>query len=276
MSREKAFSTIFGIAVLSTVVVPMNAQLADQAAREQARNAVRSQLHLRPDQFLGVQREENLEQLLAIVAGRPGSLEFIYQVSQAGDEVKENAVVHHIFTDADPTYIVAVSPADGYVYRVHGFADSLAEFGRLMTATKVKVLSPDQAEAVSDFYREVNPQHNSMTPITSLIELKQAAERQCQTSSFDTGEREFDAWWKHGRPLYAGVPFQQEATASDSGYIVEWTVLSSSAPGNCGGAPLRARLEVGSDGHVGKLTFAPLSGGSVSHEAGHALGASAS
>jgi hypothetical protein len=274
MSMRKAFSTIFGMAALSMLVLPTSAQMADPAAREQASNAVRSQLHLRPDQFLGVQRDENLEQLLAIVAGRSGGLEFIYQVSQAGDEVKENAVVHHIFTDADPTYVVAVSPADGDVYRIHGFADSLAEFGRLMTATKVKVLSPDQAEAVSDFYREVNPQHNSMTPVTSLIELKQAAERQCQTSPFDTGEREFDAWWKHGKPLYAGVPFRQAATASGSGYIVEWTVLSSSAPGNCGGAPLRARLEVGSDGHVGKLTFAPISGGGVNHEAGHAQGAS--
>jgi len=263
MSMRKAFSTIMGMAMLSMLVLPTSAQLADQAARERASNAVRSQLHLKPDQFLGVQRDGKLEQLLTVVAGRPGDLEFIYQVSQAGDEVKENAVVHHIFTDADPTYIVAVSPADGDMYRIHGFADSMAEFGRLMTATKVKVLSADQAEAVSDFYREVNPQHTSMTPITSLIELKQAAERQCQTSSFDMGEREFDAWWKHGKPLYAGVPFRQTATAIGTRFIVEWTVLSSSAPGNCGGSPLRARLEVDSDGHVGKLTFAPLSGGGL-------------
>lgn len=41
------------------------------------------------------------------MAGRPGV--FLYRVSQAGDEIKAHSVVHHIFTDADPTYFVAVS-----------------------------------------------------------------------------------------------------------------------------------------------------------------------
>jgi hypothetical protein len=258
MSMRRLFLMLFGAAVFTALLVPTSAQMADQTASEQVRNAVRSQLHLKSDQFLGVQRDEELEQLLALAMGKPRGLAFIYKVSQAGDEVKENAVVHHIFTDVDPTYIIAVNPTDGSTYRIHGFADSLDEFGRLMTATKTKVLSPDQAEAVSDFYLEVNPQHASMIPITSLLELKQAAERQCQTSSFDTGEREFDAWWKHGKLLYAGVPFRQTATASSSGYIVEWTILSSSAPGNCGGAPLRASLEVEKDGQVGKLAFTTL------------------
>jgi hypothetical protein len=36
---------------------------------------------------------------------------------------KEHSVVHHIFTDADPTYIVAVG-TDGTMYRIHGFSDS--------------------------------------------------------------------------------------------------------------------------------------------------------
>jgi hypothetical protein len=258
MSVRTMFLAISGALMLSTLPVPTSAQVNDEAAREQTRNAVRSQLHLSPDQFLGVQRDEKLERLLARVAGKPGGLEFIYHVNQAGDEVKENAVVHHIFMDVDPSYIVAVNPADGSIYRIRGFTDSQAEFGRLMSATKVKVLGPDQAEAVSDFYREVNPQRTSMTPITSLIELKQAAERQCQTSSFDTGEREFDAWWKRGKPLYEGVPFKQTASRSGDGYLVEWVVLSSDAPGNCGGAPLRARLEISSDGQVGRLSFSPL------------------
>ena len=127
-----------------------------------------------------------------------------------------------------------------------------------MTARKVKVLGPDQAEAVSDFYREVNPQRISMTPITSLIELKQTAERQCQTSSFDAGEKAFDAWWNHAKPLYAQVSFRQTVAPHGSGYLVEWIVLSSAGSGACGGAPLRARLEMSSDGHVGKVTFSPL------------------
>ena len=41
MSMRKLFSTIFGIAVLSTLLMPANAQVTDQAAREQAGNIVR-------------------------------------------------------------------------------------------------------------------------------------------------------------------------------------------------------------------------------------------
>ncbi len=261
MNMRRPFSTTFWAVVLSTLVVLANAQMTDQAAREQARNVVRSQLHLKPGQFLEVQRDEELEQSLATVVSRPSWSEFIYKVSQAGDEIKEHVVVHHIFVDVDPTYIIAISQANGSTYRIQGFADSMAEFEKLMSAAKVRVLSPEQAEAVSDFYREVNPERLSLTPISSLIDLKQAAERQCQNdlSSFDAGQEAFTAWWKHAKPLYAEVPFKQTAAPRGSGYFVEWIVLSSAAPrGNCGGAPLRARLEVGLDGHVGKVTFSPV------------------
>jgi hypothetical protein len=257
MSLQTMCLTISGALMLATQAGP-SAQVSDQAARAQTRNAVRSQLNLKPDQFLSVQRDEKLEQLLAVLAGRSDGVEFIYQVSQAGDEIKGNAIVHHIFTDVDPTYIVVVSAADGGVYLIHGFTDSLTEFGKLMATTKVKVLSPDQAEAVADFYREVNPQHTSMAPITNLLELKQAAELQCQAVPFDPNEKDFEAWWKHAKTLYSGTSFKQTAVRSDSGYAVEWIVLSSPGAGLCGGTPLRARLEVGSDGQVGKLSFVPL------------------
>lgn len=259
MSIRKLFSTMLGMAVLSMSVVLANAQMTDQAAREQARNAVRSQLHLKPDQFLGVQRNERLEDLLALAVRRPG-FELIYRVSQAGDEVKENAVVHHIFTDVDPTYIIAVSPADGGIYRIHGFVDSLIEFEKLTTVAGMRVSSAEQAESVADFYREVNPENLPLTPISSLIELKQAAERQCQSgrSSFNAGQEAFTTWWKHAKPLYSEVQFKQTVTSRTGGYLVEWIVLSTATKYNCGGAPLRARLEVKSDGHVGSLIFSPL------------------
>jgi hypothetical protein len=258
MSLRTMCLTISGALMLATLAVPTSAQISDEAARAQTRNAVRSQLHLKPNQFLSVERDEKLEQLLAVLAGRPVGVEFIYQVSQAGDEIKENAIVHHIFTDIDPTYIVAVSPADGDVYRIHGFTDSLTEFGKLLAATKVKVLSPDHAEAVADFYREVNPERRSITEIHGLLELKQAAEWQCQAVPFDSNEKDFEAWWKHAKPLYSGASFKQTVARSDNGYTVEWIVLSSPGAGICGGAALRARLEIGSDGQVGKLSFAPL------------------
>ena len=268
MSMRKLFSTIFGIAVLSTLLMQANAQVTDQAAREQASNIVRSELratvNLKPDQFLSVQRDEALEQSLALAVGRTGPA-FIYRGSPNGDEIKKDAVVHHISTDADFMYIVAVGAADGSAYRIHGFGptESLAEFEKLMTALKVQVSSPDQAEALADFYRRVNPgNHEDLTPIVRLMELKQAAERQCQSGgSFDAGEKAFATWWKRAEPLYSTLPFQPKTVPHGSGYLVEWVVLSSPSGENCGGAPLRAQLEISSDGRVGKVTFSPLQKG---------------
>lgn len=262
MSVRRLFSTILRMAVLSTFLPLAKAQTTDQSARELARNTVRSQLHLKPDQFLSIRRDEELEQSLASIVSGPARSEFIYKVSQAGDEVKENVVVHHIFTDIDPTYIIAISPVDGSTYRIHGFglAESLAEFEKLMTSSRVRISDPEQAESVADLYRRVNPEnHEGLTPISSLIELKQAAERQCQSlGSFDAGQNAFNLWWDRAKPLYAKIPFGQTASPHGSGYLVEWVVLSAPSSSNCGGAPLRARLEVSAEAQVGKPVFSPL------------------
>jgi hypothetical protein len=177
MSIRKLFSTIFGIAVLAIPVALANAQVTEQAAREQASNVVRSELHSRlsfkSDQFLSIHRDEELEESLAMVTvgWRSGPV-FIYKMSPTGVEVKENGIVNHVATDADLMHIVAVSSADGSAYRIRGFglAESLAEFERLMTALKVRVSSPDQAESLAEFYRKVNPEnYEAITPITRLM-----------------------------------------------------------------------------------------------------------
>lgn len=257
------------LAAVATTVALANAQVTEQAAREQAGNVVRAELHSRlsfkSDQFLSIHRDEELEESLAMLTvGWRSRRVFIYKASPTGVEVKENAIVNHVATDAEFMYVVAVSSADGSSYRIHGFghAESLADFERLMMAQKMRV-GPDQAEALADFYRKVNPEnHEDLTPIVRLMELKQAAERQCQSGgSFDAGEKAFATWWKRAEPLYAALPFQPKAVPHEGGYLVEWIVLSSPSGGNCGGAPLRAQLEVGSDGHVGKVTFSPLQPG---------------
>jgi hypothetical protein len=260
MSVRQVFPMIFGIAVLCMLAGGASAETNDLMARELARNAVRSQLHLKPDQFLSVQRDERLEQSLALAAGKRSGSELIYKVSQNGDEVKENAVVHHTSTDADLDYIIAIGAEDGDSYRINGFADSVAEFEKLITALGVKVSSAEQAESLTEFYLAVNPENLSLTPISSLIELKQAAERQCQSGvkSFDTGQKEFTNWWNRARPLYEAVSFQQRIVSHDRTYLVEWFVLSTPSGANCGGTPVRAKLEVGSNGHVGKVSFAPI------------------
>ncbi len=271
MSLREWFSTIVALAALSVPLSAANQQMTLEAARDLATNAVRvelrSRLHFKSGQFLGVQRDEELEQALAIAAvgWRAGPV-FIYKVSPEGIEIRENAIVHHVAVDGDPMFIVAVSSERGSIYRIHGFgaAESLAEFGKLIDAAGVRVSGPDQAEALAGFYRKVNPEnHEGLAPITKLIELKQAAERQCQSGerSFDADEEAFTTWWKRAQTLYAALRFDQRAVRHGSGYLVEWVVLSSPSNENCGGAPLRAQMEVSSDGHVGRVTFSSLQKG---------------
>lgn len=268
MSMRKPFSVIFSLVALATPMALAKAQMSEQAAREQAAEIARSQLHstvhFKANQFLGIRRDEELEQALGIAVGGQAGLTFIYKVSPEGVELRENAVVYHTWTDLDPSFIVVVNPGDGSAYRIHGFGrgESLAELQRLMTALKVQVTSPDQAESVAAFYRKVNPEnYEDLTPIVGLMELKQAAERQCVSGarSFDAGEKAFAAWWKKADPLYATLSFQQGAVRHGDGYLVEWIVSSSPSAENCGGVALRAQLEVGSDGHVGNVvTFVPV------------------
>jgi hypothetical protein len=258
VTTRKLFSAIFLLAFLPTLGISANTHGDDQAARERVRIAVRWELHLKLDQFLRVQEDEALERRLAEIVARPSWSASIYKVSEEGDEIKDHVIVHHIVMDGDPTFTVAMNPASENVYRIQGFSDSLAEFNKLMRDADLKVAGSDQAEAVAGFYQQVNPQRSSVAQMSSLPELKQAAERQCQAIPFDPRERNFEAWWKHAKAAYAKASFQQTATHSGSGYAVEWVVLSSPGDGLCGGAALRARLEVGSDGSVGEISFRPL------------------
>lgn len=247
----------YWLSLASILEWPAIAQTSEEVARHEAVSIVRSGVGLRPEQFLDVKRDEGLEELLIVSAGRRIPLVFMFKLSNSGYEFKNEKIVHHTFTEADLLYVVAISSVDGSAYLIRGFPNSASEFGKLMAASKVKLSSSYQAEALADFYREVNPERTFTTPITNLMELKQAAERQCQISSFDTGEQEFDTWWKKYKHLYAGLQFAQTAKSNSNGYVVEWTVLSSSGTGMCGGAALQARLDVSSDAQVVKLSFSP-------------------
>jgi hypothetical protein len=180
---------------------------------------------------------------------------YIFNLNSAGYEVMDDKIVQHSSTDANLSYIVAVSSVDGSAYRIAGFGDSKNELNSLLIGLRLKVSSEDEAEKLADFYRAVNPEHRSMARISGLFDLKQAAERQCQAVPFDPRERDFEAWWKHAKIAYANVSFQQTVARSGGGYAVEWIVLSDPGAGLCGGAALRARLEVGSDGSIGEITF---------------------
>jgi len=261
MSKWKLLSLTFGIAVLACLAPVVNSQISSDAARQLALSTVRSKSPTASNRFLSIHREEGLEEsLAAATVGWRSGPEFIYRVSEAGVEIKGNSIVNHIAMDGDPTYIVAISSTDRTAYCIHGCGprESLAEFEGLMAEMKLRLGNPDQAEALADFYRQVNPQnYEDLGPVASLLELKQAAERQCvgDAKSFAAGEVAFNAWWKHAESLYGSLPFRERAFPQGNGYQVEWIVTSSSSRKSCGGAALRADLEISSDGRVVKLTF---------------------
>jgi hypothetical protein len=251
-------AAILGLVFLNMLSLPASAALSEASARQEALDSVRSKLSLRSEQFLDIKRDENLELSLMLCANRPIGPVSIYRLSSTGYEMKEKAIIHHFSMDADLDYIVAVSLTDGNIYRLAGFRDSRTEFNGLLVSLRIGVPSANQAEAIADFYRAVNPEHEVVTNVSNLLDLKQAAERQCQAVPFDPRERDFEAWWKHAKTAYANVSFQQTATRNGSGYAVDWVVLSSPGAGLCGGSPLRARLEVGSDGNIGEISFRPF------------------
>lgn len=258
MKMQRLFIRSFSITFLLISSVAATPQMSESAARERANDVVRSKLNLRPKQFLDVRRDEELEQSLALVANKQIGQYFIYRLSSSGYEMNEKGIIHHTSIDGESSYIIVVNHADGNTYRIRGFSDSLKELQKLILELGVKITSADQAEAVAQFYREVNPENRSMAPISSMFDLKQAAERQCQTIPFELGESEFEEWWKRTGSLFAKTPFAQTAVPHDGGYLVEWVVLSSAGAGACGGAPLRAGLQVNEDGQLGKLSFVPL------------------
>lgn len=235
-----------------------NSQVSEQSARDKALSVAHVQLGLSFEVFLDIHRDEALEEELASVVGGLNGSEFIYRVSQAGDEIKDHVVIHHIFMDSDSAYWIAVNPVDGSVYRIAGFRDSKAELNRLLAALNINVSNEDQAEGIADFYRTVNPERYSLTKISGLLDLKQAAELQCQAVKFDPHERNFLEWWKHAKTVYAHTSFQETSTRIKKGYAIEWVVLSSPSADFCGGAALRVRLQVGSDGSIGEINFGPV------------------
>lgn len=137
----------------------------------------------------------------------------------------------------------------------------MAEFNRLLKASKIDVRTADQAEDVADLYRQVNPEnYEDLTQMSNLLDVKQAAERDCHANanSFVVGDKAFMTWWSQADRLYANLEFQETAVRHGKAYVVQWIEMSSPSATNCGGTPLRAKLEIALDGHVNPLTVSPV------------------
>jgi hypothetical protein len=73
MKMRKLFLAALAMVMLSALRVPTNAQMNEQSAREKALSVARPKLsYLRPGQFLGVQRDEGLEQKLSALVVESG------------------------------------------------------------------------------------------------------------------------------------------------------------------------------------------------------------
>jgi len=232
------------------------------AARDVASKLIRAKRTILPDELLRVQRDETLELALSMAVWKVDTPAFIYRATKEGEEiVGPDTIRHHIVMDSDTTHVIAVRVSDGEPYHLHGDFDSLAEFNRLMTDLSVTVSHSMEAEYVAEFYQAVNPRNNTLIDaIHHLLDLKQSAERQCQTWAFDLDESEFDTWWKRTKSLYADLSFEQKARPRGNGYLVEWVELSAPDPDLylCAGNPLRVGLKVKRNGTIGKLVVTSL------------------
>ena len=90
----------------------------------------------------------------------------------------------------------ALMAANGTAFLIKGFglSNSFREFNRMLAESKVHIVTSIRAQAIADLYLAINPENRSMNPISSLLDLKQAAERQCQAVPFDPNEKDFEAW----------------------------------------------------------------------------------
>ena len=262
MSTRTVLLGMLAPVILSTFANSASADVTEIAARAKVSKIIHAKRTIGPDDLLRVQRDETLEQALSMAVWKVDTPAFIYRATQEGEEIKgPDTIALHIVMDADTTHVIAVEVNSGKSYHLHGDFNSMAEFNKLMTDLKVRVSNPSQAEYVAEFYRAVNPKNNtSIDAIHHLLELKQRAERQCQTGAFDFNESDFDTWWKRTKPLYADLSFEQEARPHRNGYLVEWITLSSSGPDLylCAGNPLRVGLKVKRNGTIGKRIVTSL------------------
>src|SRR6185437_2671203 len=80
MTMKELLITVLTSGALAMYGTPANAQISEHAARNKARSVARSQLHLDPQFFLDVHRDEALEEELASVVGGLAGSEFIYRI----------------------------------------------------------------------------------------------------------------------------------------------------------------------------------------------------
>lgn len=235
-----------------------SAQVSEEQARKLAKSETITNAHLQADRFLSTQRRDDLELLFSNVAGGvPGAVLF-YKISNEGDEIRGNRVIHHLSMHAELNFVVAVSVASGTVFRVGGFADSLAEFNRLMMASRIEVRESKKVEAVVDFYLSCNPENVSFSILRSLLEFKQSVEKQCHENegTFLSIDKAFNHWWTRHGMKYRQLKFETTIAPFHEGFRASFFTLSSTVKDwKCGAVPLQSNLEVSHLGIVKSITF---------------------
>lgn len=243
----------------------VRAQTSDERAREAAREAVQVSTE-RANSFFSVHRREDLEEVFLSVrffqGGRFERDPQIFEVTDGGYEFKNGSIDYHLSVHGPFLYFVAVANAPGGVFRIGGFKDSQSEFSRLAKYYNVKLRSEFQAQEYAGLYLRLDPAHYQLVQTTSLLQLKQLAEREFDDNykGFSSGETRLNQWWAKHESALSRMSFKQTTTAVLEGFEVSFLTLSSIDDKSQadGPTPLRVTLTLTKDGQIAQPTLTPL------------------
>jgi hypothetical protein len=234
-----------------------DAQLTDNEARARARTVTAANLHFDPAQFVGIERQEELEQSYAVATRIARGTLFLYKLWPGGEEVRDSTIINHCAGNC-LSYLVGVRAVDGAVFRIRGFSDSIEEFNRMMGTNAVHMTDHSQAHAFASFYRSVNPESLAITPLWTLLDFKQMVEQQCHDhqESFLASDEQFTKWWNSHKSTYLNADFSEGAFRDQNGFRMEFLVMPPPAANQaCGGAPVLAVLQITPSGQIDKLAY---------------------
>ncbi len=233
----------------------MSAQVGVAAARELARSQALEYLGRKPDAFLAIARQDELETTFGrFIHDGPGGPPFIFRLTDVGDEVRGNTVTHRVPTPSVRMHI-AVSEA-GRVFLLKG-RDSLRQMKLLAHAYHVRIENDADARDYAVWCLTIDPENYVQARLGSVEELKEVAQLGFRYSYSTDAEREsqFEHWWKAHEEQAANLNYDGSVVRKGSGFVVRFVDLSIVTAKHRYHPPvlLERSLYVSPNGEIGRL-----------------------
>jgi hypothetical protein len=232
----------------------VNAQESEDRVRAIARKSVGEA------GFLSVHRREDLEEVFHSVS--PKGTPQMFEIANEGYDFKKDAVGYQFSVHGPSVRFVAVDSQTGRAFRISGFRDAQNEFNGLAESYQVKLGDELQARRYANLYLQLDPLHDQINPIQSLLSLKYLAERRFSeiNKDFATAEPQFQRWWTKHESALARLPLEEKIVATEKGFVLTFVTLSGvdKHQPDRGPSPLKVTLTLSKDGQVDAPTFTPI------------------